>query len=798
MVKDNILKNALVTIKRLFPRFLSLMVMSFLGVFTFSGLQATSPDMIKTLDNYYDTYNNYDIKVASSGGLKNTDLKMLSSVDGVKEIEGSYSNDFLIKVEGAEFVLNVSSLSNKINKVELIEGRMPSKDNEIVVEEKLLKDKNLNINDTLKVNSYLLLNNEVTIVGTCKSSLYINNTNTSPGRGNTLVGAGTINYYSFASKECFSLNKLHVYTSIYMTVEGAKEEITSSKKYVSLVENVKDNIEKVKEKNNITSTWNIMDRSDYTTYSEYIDDANSIANLAILFPSLFFAVAILVSLVSMNRMVEEDRLEIGTFKSLGFSNRHILKKYVIFSSLATLIGGLFGSALGLIIIPYMIFNIYTILFAVSNFNFTFNTLSTLLSFFISFICICGTSVITVLKVVKEKPCDLMRPKAPKNGKKIFLEKFPKLWSKISFSNKITIRNLFRYKKRVTVTLCGIIGCTALILSGFGLRDGILATPNESFDNILTYDAMAYVSDKNIDDNIFDDERILSHTKMEFLTVSIDGLDANLVISDNLDDLHNFITLEDLNSNESLSLEDNKVIVTDKMFQLKDYSIGKTINLFDLNNKEYSYEISGVCKNYFKHYLFINTATFVNSGGEYNPNMVILKTKELSKEEQDDLARNLLSTKKVINVTYKSQAKDNASNMLKSLNSVVIILILLASMLSFIVLYNLSNINIQERKREIATLKVLGFYNKEVDNYITKENIIITIFGIAIGLFAGYFLTMVTLSTVEIEAARFIRAIEPISYLYASILTIIFTIIVNIVAHFNLKRINMIESLKSVE
>ena len=179
-------------------------------------------------------------------------------------------------------------------------------------------------------------------------------------------------------------------------------------------------------------------------------------------------------------------------------------------------------------------------------------------------------------------------------------------------------------------------------------------------------------------------------------------------------------------------------------------------------------------------------------------MVILKTKELSKEEQDDLATTLLSTKKVINVAYKSQAKDNASNMLKSLNSVVIILILLASMLSFIVLYNLSNINIQERKREIATLKVLGFYNKEVDNYITKENIIITIFGIAIGLFAGYFLTMVTLSTVEIEAARFIRTIEPISYLYASILTIVFTIIVNIVAHFNLKRINMVESLKSVE
>ena len=541
-----------------------------------------------------------------------------------------------------------------------------------------------------------------------------------------------------------------------------------------------------------------MDRSDTTIYSEYIDDANSIANLAILFPSLFFAVAILVSLVSMNRMVEEDRLEIGTFKSLGFSNWYILKKYVIFSSLATLIGGIFGCALGLIIIPYMIFNIYTILFEVSNFCLSFNTLATLLSFFISFICICGTSVITVLKVVKEKPCDLMRPKAPKKGKKIFLEKFPKLWSKISFSNKITIRNLFRYKKRVIVTLCGIAGCTALILSGFGLRDGILATPNESFDKILTYDAMAYITDKNIDDNIFNDERIISHTKMEFLTIKIDGLDANLVISDNVDALHNFINLEDLNSNESLSLEENKVVVTDKMFQLNNYNIGQTINFFDLNNKEYSYEISGVCKNYFKHYIFINTATFINNGGEFNPNMIILKTKELSKEEQDDLAKNLLSTKKVINVTYKSQAKDSASNMLKSLNSVVIILILLASMLSFIVLYNLSNINIQERKREIATLKVLGFYNKEVDNYITKENIIITIFGIIIGLGSGYFLAMITLSTIEIEAARFIRTIEPISYLYASILTIIFTIIVNIVAHFNLKRINMVESLKSVE
>jgi putative ABC transport system permease protein len=443
-MKNRLKTNSIRAISKALPRFFSLMIMSMLGVFTFSGLQATAPDMLKTLDNYLDKYNTYDIKLESYVGLSDEDIENTSKIDEVDQVEGIYSKDTIITFNEEESIVNISSLPKNINKLELLSGRLPTSADEIVVEKNLLSKNDLTLGDIITIEDDYFSNKEVKIVGTVNSSLYFNNTSINQNRGNTSIGSGTINYYAYCLADNFLQSN---YSVAFVTVKGAKEEITGSKSYDDLISDAESKLE--------NDSLIVTDRTSYSTYSDYIDDTSSITNLSKLFPTVFFAVAILISLISMNRMVEEDRLEIGTLKSLGFSNRQILRKYLTFSLLATIIGCLIGSALGLVIIPLMIFNIYKILFDIPNFVFTLNLSKTLLSFLIVIICVPGTSILTVYKVLKEKPADLMRPKSPKGGKRVILENIKFIWSHLSFSKKITVRNLFRYKKRVFVTVIGV-------------------------------------------------------------------------------------------------------------------------------------------------------------------------------------------------------------------------------------------------------------------------------------------------------------------------------------------------------
>lgn len=969
MKRKNYIKvNSIRTIKKALPRFFSLMIMSMLGVFTFSGLQATAPDMLKTLDCYLDEFNSYDIKLISTMGLEEEDINAIQTIEGIETVEGSYSKDVLIKKDDNEFVVNVSSMPKDLNKMELLEGKFPEQENEIVVEENMITKNNMKIGDTITLDDEIFYNQEMKIVGTVKSSLYFNNTAVGQDRGNTSIGAGKINYYTYTLSTNFDQD---YYSAIYLTVDNAKETITSSEEYTSLIEAVTGKLEDIKEEredaryNNIYNeandeitekenklkkelsdakkklddakeeldngkkkldtaasglqtfkkqldsakiqldeannqlttgkaqidsakdlineeeynyslaqynqglakyqsnlaqyqtnlakynasnkeyqtnlknyntnlakyenslneynqnkkeaeekisdakkelqaiehpTWYIYNRTDYSTYSDYIDDTKSITNLSKLFPTVFFAVAILVSLISMNRMVEEDRLEIGTLKSLGFSNNKIMSKYLLFSFLATITGSIIGSLLGLTLIPLLIFSIYGILFTIPNFQFTLNLNMTLLSFIIVTICVCGTTVITIYKVLKEKPSELMRPKAPKNGKRVILEKIKIIWNHINFSKKVTIRNLFRYKKRVIVTVVGIAGCTALMLCGFGIRDAIVDIADMQYNQTYKFDASVYTNNLNEDKmkEIFNNEYITQVTPLQAISAEVKDIDVSLFIAKDNKELSNIVNLVDRESGEIIEPGDNKVIITDKLADLANLNVGDTIEAIDVNNNTYQYEISGIVKNYLGHFIYMTEETYEKFGKEYKSNMVYINTKEIAAEETQNISEELLKNDEIINVSFKTSLMESANNMLKSLNKVVLILIILAAMLSFVVLYNLSNINITERKREISTLKVLGFYDKEVDNYITKENIILTILGIVIGLGLGYFLTKTVISTVEIEKARFIYNIKAISYIYTSALSILFTVIVNVITHFNLKKIDMIESLKSIE
>ena len=998
-MKNRLFTNSTRTIKKTFPRFLSLIIMSLLGVMVFVGLLATSPDMLATLDNYYDDKNVYDIKLLSSMGLIDDDITALSQLDNIKEVEGIYSTDVLLSSDNNEYVVNISSIPKQINIIELVSGQLPTKENEIVVEENFITKTKYKIGDTIYVESDNLKSTKFKIVGTVVSPLYFNQTNLSQTRGTSSLGTGVVNYYSYVTKSNFDVD---YYTNIYITIDSTKEKITSSEDYLELVDNITLKIENIKENqennryqkiydealseitkqendanqelksakkeldsakkkldsskktldstknqlstfkseldkankklttakkeyekvlkekgikekeitsniillnNSITELeqliptlppssqeyiaynqqlsimkeqlkgletlqstkkmidngfkeynknkslyttsyskyekglkqynsglkeynkglneyksskkeveeklldakeelnnidkpqWYIFDRSDDQTYSTYIDQTKSLKNLATVFPLVFYAVAILVSLISMNRMVEDDRGEIGTLKSLGFTNKEIITKYLSFSFAATLIGGILGIALGLTVIPYLIFVIYGILFVLPNFHIGFNPTMSLGGIIIAIICICGATLITAYKVLKDKPAELMRPKAPIAGKKILLEKVSFIWHKLNFSNKITIRNLFRYKRRVFVTIVGICGCTALMLCGFGIKDSIVDITNMQFIDTFKYDETVYTNNLDINevDKIFNNDKITEYILAEQITATVDKSKVTMIAIDS-EEFTKIFNTKDVETNKDKILKKDSIMITDKLAELQGLTIGDTITILDGNAKEYKLTITDIVKNYIEHYIYIDKTQLE----EFKPNTVFLNTTDITEKEQEDLTKELLKNDSIINVIHTETLMDSTSDMVKSLDLIIAVLVVLSAALSFVVLYNLSNINITERKREIATLKVLGFYNNEVDNYITRENLILTILGIIPGFVLGYFLTFITIGTVEMENTRFIRDIALQSYLYSAVISIIFTLIVNFVTHFSLKKIDMIESLKSVE
>lgn len=1069
MKKDRIKTTSIREIKNSFKRFLSLLVMSMLGVGVFVGIKMAAPDMMQSLDKYYDDNSVYDVKIVSTLGLTDDDINEISNLKSVKKAIGTCSKDVLIKNKDSESVIKVIGITDDMNKIEIKKGRKPKSNGEIVVEENMLGRENLKIGDKITLlDDETFKNTKLTIVGVVKSPLYITNYTSSSNRGNTTIGMGKIDYYTYVNKSNFNLD---YYTETYVTINNAKEEETNTDAYNKLVDDTLEEIEKIKESrqtaryneiyneakeeidknesegraklddaknvlddakkellmakntlslnktkldntlvklNNIktkldltkksleenklklddskkeiednenkindelnnygmviddindfkdvisgfivvnneasdddvneqikeflrdpanidmvmasipTDTtnydkmimvsyfckyngdsffeildsiemikkaqeqyddgilkynnglneyekayntyviyyneyqnglsnynnglrqynnnlnlynynikeyyesqnmfnleindarktldeipeakWYIYTRIDDSGYSSFIDDGEGVSNLSKIFPTIFFVVAVLISLISMSRMVEDDRMLIGTLKSLGFSNKHIRKKYLLYSGIATMLGGIIGSLLGFFLLPRFIWNIYKILFDVPVFKYDFNPTNTLIGITIAVICICGTTFLTIKKVVKGKPSDLMRPKAPENGKRVILERIPFIWNRINFSNKITIRNLFRYKKRVLMTVAGILGCTALMLAGFGIRDSIVSVPKKQYEEVFKFDEMVYLTEDVNSQNInemLDNEYIKNSLNTKMNTSMTSGkYDINLFVPESKSNIKNILSLKDVKTKKELELVNNKVIISDKLADLENKEVGDKIKIMDSENNEYEFIISGICENYVGHYVFMDKETYENNIGNYKTNVVYLKMDDLKNEES--LSKTLMNKDYVMSIVSVDSTMSIIDDMLRSLNSVVVILIFLSGALSFVVLYNLSYINISERKREIATLKVLGFTDKEVDNYITKETIILTLLGIVLGLVVGIFLTYIIIDTVEIEMVRFLRTVKSPSFIITAFIVMIFTLIVNKIIHYALKKIDMIESLKSVE
>ena len=557
-------------------------------------------------------------------------------------------------------------------------------------------------------------------------------------------------------------------------------------------------------------TWYILDREANTGYVSFIQDTQSVENIGVVFPIVFFIVAALISLTSMTRMVEEQRTQIGTLKALGYNQRQIASKYILYASLACVIGGILGMCVGFVLIPSIIWMMYSMMYEIGAISLEFNWTIGGAGLGLIFLCIVGATIYSVVKELRETPAILMRPKSPKMGKRVLLERVTFIWKRLSFSQKVTVRNIFRYKKRFLMTIIGILGCTSLILTGFGLKDSISSIMPSQYEKVFNYDMQINLKSgltqeqrQEFKQDLENKDEVtkIVETYMTSSTAVNQDLeeDVQIIVPKEEDELDGIINIADLKTKEKVDLNENEICLTDKAAQLLNVKAGDKIILKDADGNEKEVTIGNVVENYIYHYVYMSKELYQNLyQKDYETNVLLLQDNGLDEEKEEELATQIMDQGEVSSISVTSTAIQVMDDTMKSLNYVVVVLIVSAGLLAFVVLYNLSNVNISERIRELATIKVLGFYDREVYNYVTRETILLTLIGIALGLVGGYFLNYFIIGTCEINMLRFSKIIEPLSYLYAILITIAFTLIVNFVTYFALKKIDMIESLKSVE
>lgn len=578
----------------------------------------------------------------------------------------------------------------------------------------------------------------------------------------------------------------------------AKQQIADAKAEIKKIENPK---------------WYVQTREDaLTEYQGYGDNADRMRSIGKVFPVLFFLVAALISLTTMTRMVEEQRVQIGTMKALGYGKAAIAGKYIGYALIATLGGSIFGVLAGEKILPFIIIYAYMILYKhLPAILVPYHMSYALQASVIAVACTLIATIASCYKELAAEPAELMRPAAPKQGKRILLERIGIIWKHLNFTWKSTVRNLIRYKKRFFMTIFGIGGCMALMVVGFGLKDCIYEIVSLQYEKVQFYDAATYMSDDISEENrqqlhdYLDQNADIKET-IEARMQKTDVKSASgkktlylMVPSDN-EKIEDFLSFHSrTNKDEVYSLKKDEVILTEKMASLLNVKVGDELTIEDEDRGDQTVTVGAICENYMSHYLYLSPEKYEELYGvpaEYNT--IIYSAKDGKDDQIEKIGTKLLSMDGVLNVSYTSSIEGRLDDMLRSLNLVIVVLIVSAGMLAFVVLYNLNNINITERQRELATLKVLGFYDGEVASYVYRENILLTIIGSVVGMVLGNLLHRYIILTVEVEEAMFGRQIHWQSYLYSFLFTVAFSLFVNWVMFYKLKKIDMVESLKSVE
>jgi len=556
--------------------------------------------------------------------------------------------------------------------------------------------------------------------------------------------------------------------------------------------------------------WYIWGRDKNISYSSFTANIDKLNAITTVFPIFFFLVAALVVSTTMTRMVEEERLQIGTMKALGYSAKTIMQKYILYALAASVSGTLVGLAVGFKAFPSIIWSAYEMMYympaiatpwRLSQALFSGGTL-TVLSLLVT--------ALTCRSSLSETPAALMLPRAPKAGKRILLERITPLWRHFPFSWKVTCRNLFRYKKRFWMTVIGVAGCTSLLIAGFGISDSLNAIITKQYEDIFHYDLMTVVTEEDaltqgtVQEYLFDNPSVFSDS----LAVSIQSTrqeikngeaDVYLMIPKDLSSFGSFVDLHERVSRKATPLQEEGIIITEKLAKTLGIQAGDSITLQNEDEEKASFTVTGVCEHYVSNYVYMSAATY-EAGFQKAPvyNAAISKMPDDSQTVRDQVSAVLLDNDHVASLTFTADNVKQVLNMLNSIDAVVVLIIVCAAGLAFVVLYNLSNINVAERVKEIATIKVLGFYDREVDSYVNRESYALTGIGIFFGIFGGIALHKFVITTVEVDAVMFGRSLRPVSFLYAVLLTLLFSIIVSLVIGRSLKKVSMVESMKAPE
>ena len=602
--------------------------------------------------------------------------------------------------------------------------------------------------------------------------------------------------------------------------KGEKDLADGKKEYEDAKKDAEDEIAENQQKLNDAKKeledlempeWMVTDREDLPEYTDYGDNADRLRNIGQVFPVIFFLVAALISLTTMTRMVEEQRTQIGTLKALGYKKSAIAAKYICYAFFATLLGSVLGMLIGEKIIPYIIITAYGIMYhnVANTISIDYQPGFALIASAASVVCTVGATLFASGKELQETPASLMRPPAPKEGKRVLLERLTFIWKHLSFSWKSTIRNLFRYKKRLIMTVFGIAGSMGLMLVGFGIQDSISDIAAIQYRELQHYDGMVIEdSDATEEEHaelfeyMKENEQIAHCNRVQMTKISAPKGSSNisiyLFVPESLSEFARDVTLKNRITGETYELTDEGAAISEKTASLLGLKVGDMIPL-KKGDKEYKVRVAVITENYMSHYLYMTPRVYEQTFGE-KPEYenIVFTMQEDCKDDLEMAGSRILANPGALSISYTSSLASQVDRMLSTLDAVILVLIVSAGMLAFVVLYNLNNINITERQRELATLKVLGFYDGEVSQYVLRENVILTVLGIMFGAVFGILIHRYVITTVEVDAVMFGRNIKPLSFLYSGILTSIFSIVVNGVMHFKLKTIDMVESLKSVE
>ena len=854
-------------------KFISIMIIMFLGVFIFVGLKETSPAMVNTYNKYIERHKMYDLRVSHNFGISEEDMKIINALDNV-DLSESYFIKKLQITNSNEFV-NIESLPEKLVLPKLTEGALPNDDREIALVESLqgsykIGDEISFISDKSESNTLKQYNFKV--VGFVQGADYIEVSN------NNLANKDYFGYvkrdvfkfenvsgvniklkdinYKYSDKDYITevnktrdslIEKLKTQQKIdeknYLeknykklnenekVINQVQEQLNSVKEKLELLKNVdsksyNEQVEKLnkaqKEIDDNKKQLNIgkasLSEESYPrfsvenirglkNYAQFIDSASSLTFVANVFSIFLFVVSILVSLTTLTRMIDENRINIGTLKSLGYSNYQISKKYFVYGGLSTLIGTVLGIIGAYLVIVPIIYNSYARFFTFNTPEIVYTPSILIAAFIISLGCISLAIYIPLRKNLREKSAYLLRPKAPSGGSRIFLEKISFIWSRLSFLRKVTFRNIFRYKIRMLMTIFGVAGCLTLMFIGFGIRYGVINISNEQFKVINKVDIAAtynpYIDNESVEKlqkEIDNNKNIKASTKINIQLATFESnneiVDSAQLITVNKDDYKDYITLTD-NDDKGINLPGDGAVVSEKLAYLHKLNIGDSFNVI-VNNKEYTLTVGEINKNYFGHTIYINKDYYESVfKKQYKNNTFLIQTTG-GKETVESVVSNLNNNSDIVNISDNSKIQEILDNFIKGIDIIVAVMVICSVTLALVVLYNLINVNVSERIRELSTIKVLGFYPSEVTIYVFREIFYLSGVGIILGNYLGYKMYLKIILELAGRDMMFSSKVSLVVYLLASGITILITIIVMIVMHKKLKKVNMVEALKAIE